>query len=313
MRARRGALATAIAVFLGLMFAPAASATFHLIKVREVYLGSALAPESKYVELQMYSSGQNLVGGHTLRTYDGTGKPIGSSTLSANVAGDANQSTILVATAAAEAEFGLSADFPLTGGSSLSPAGGAACWEELDCVSWGSFKGSLANSAGAPAAAGGVPSGTALQRTVARDCATFLDAADDTDSSADDFSLVAPQPRANASAPTEQKCGSTGSSGYGPTGDSPPPGRGAPQTTLRRKPPKQTADRTPSFRFGADEAKARFQCKLDRAAYKACRSPFTSKKLGFGPHVFKVRAIDSDGHVDPSPASYRFRVVSKGG
>lgn len=313
MGARRFALATAIVGLFGLLLAPAASATFHLIQVREVYLGSALAPESKYVELQMYSSGQNLVGSHTLRTYDGTGKPIGSSTLSANVSGDANQSTIMVASPAAETEFGLAADFPLASASSLSAVGGAACWEELDCVSWGNFKGSLPNPAGTPAVPGGLPQGSALRRTIARGCATFLDSADDSDSSADDFSLAAPQPRPNALAPTEQKCASTGSSGYGPTGGSAQPGHGTPQTTLRRKPPKRTADRTPSFRFAADEAGARFQCKLDKAAYKSCRSPFTSKKLGFGAHAFKVRAIDSDGRIDPSPASYRFRLVPKGG
>jgi hypothetical protein len=311
MGARRFALATAIVALFGLMLAPAASATFHLIQVREVYLGSALTPESKYVELQMYASGQDLVNGHALRTYDGTGKLIDSSVLSANVGGDASQSTILLASPAAEAEFGLAADFPLASASSLSPAGGAVCWEELDCVSWGGFKGSLPSPAENPAAAGGVPQGSALRRTVARGCATALDSADDSDSSADDFALVAPQPRPNAVAPTEQKCASTAGSGYGPTGGGGEPNQGAPQTTLRRKPPKRSADRTPTFRFGADEAKAGFQCKLDKTAYKACRSPFTSKKLGVGAHAFKVRAIDSDGRVDPSPASYRFRVVPK--
>lgn len=313
MGARRFALATASVALLGLLLVPAASATFHLIQVREVYLGSALAPESKYVELQMYSSGQNLVGGHTLRTYDDTGKPIGSSTLSANVSGDANQSTILLATAAAEAEFGLAADFPLAAASSLSPAGGAVCWESIDCVSWGSFSGALPSPAGSPAIPGGLPQGMALRRTDARDCATLLDSADDSDSSAEDFALATPQPRPNAVAPSEQKCASTGSTGYGPSGGSAQPGHGAPQTTLRRKPPKRSADRTPTFRFGADEAKARFQCKVDRGAYRACRSPFTTKKLGVGAHAFEVRAIDSDGGVDPSPASYRFRVVPKAG
>jgi len=313
MGARRFALATAIVALFGLLLAPAAGATFHLIQVREVYLGSALAPESRYVELQMYASGQDLVKGHALRTYDGTGKPIDTSTLSADVPGDASQSTILLASPAAEAEFGVTADFPLASASALSAAGGAACWEGLDCVSWGSFKGSLPSPAGTPAAAGGIPPGSALRRTVARGCATSLDTADDSDSSADDFALVAPQPRPNAVAPTEQLCASAGGSPYGPTGGGGEPNHGTPQTTLRRKPPKRSADRTPTFRFGADEDKARFQCKIDKAAYKTCRSPFTSRKLGFGAHVFKVRAIDSDGRLDPSPASYRFQVVRKRG
>lgn len=314
---RRFGLAAAFAVLLGLLLAPGAGASFHLIKVREVYLGSASAPESKYVELQMYSSGQEFVKGHSLRTYNASGGVIGTSTFAADVANGDNQSTILLATPAAEAEFGLAADAPLGSPAGLLPAGGAVCWEGLDCVSWGSFAGSLPSPAGAPAATAGVPAGMALGRTLARGCATALDSADDTNSGAADFGIVAPAPRPNSVAPVEASCGSGGSAGggggsgsYGAPGES---GHGTPQTVLRRKPPKRTADRTPSFRFGADEAKVRFQCKLDGAAYRACRSPFTTKRLSLGAHVFRVRAIDSGGHSDPSPASYRFRVVEKRG
>ncbi len=38
-----------------------AQATFHLMSIREVYPGSAAAPESSYVELQMYAAGQEMV------------------------------------------------------------------------------------------------------------------------------------------------------------------------------------------------------------------------------------------------------------
>ena len=43
------------------------------MQVREVYPGSSPNPDSEYVELQMWAEGQNLVGGHVLRTYDAAG------------------------------------------------------------------------------------------------------------------------------------------------------------------------------------------------------------------------------------------------
>jgi len=310
MGMRRFGLATAIAVVLGLMLAPAAGATFHLIKVREVYLGSAVAPESKYVELQMYASGQNLVQGHTLRTYNASGGAIATSTFAADVANGASQSTILIATQQAAEQFGVTPDATLPEAAKLLASGGAACWEGLDCVTWGSFDGSLPSPAGSPVPS--PPDGMALGRTISRGCAAALDSADDTDSAMADFGPVAPTPRPNSLAPTEPGCGSGGASVGGP-GGSEGHGHGTPQTTLRRKPPKRTTDRTPSFRFGADEARVRFQCKLDKAAFKACRSPFTTKRLSFGAHLFKVRAVDSGGRADPSPASYGFRVIRKRG
>ena len=39
---------------------------------------------------------------------------------------------------------------------------------------------------------------------------------------------------------------------------------GAPQTSLGHKPPKRSHDRTPTFRFDADEAGASFECRVDK-------------------------------------------------
>ena len=172
MGLRRFGLATALVVLIGLLLAPAAGATFHLIKVREVYLGSALSPESKYVELQMYASGQNLVKGHTMRTYDASGAVIGNSTLAANVARDDNQSTILIATQQAAEQFGVAPDATLDEPGKLLAGGGAACWEAFDCVAWGNFAGSLPSPAGPPAAPSGIPDGMALRRSIDANCAT---------------------------------------------------------------------------------------------------------------------------------------------
>ena len=311
MSARRLTMAAVSALAVLATAAPTASATFHEVKLREVYPGSAASPAAKYVELQAWSSGQNHVGGHFVRTYDATGSAVATSPFPADVPQGANQMTMVLATPEAEAAFGIVADAPLSPSGQLSPAGGAVCWETIDCVAWGAFSGSLPSPAGGPAAPGGIPDGMALRRSIDANCATALDPTDDHDNSLTDFAAVFPTPRPNSVAPSEVGCTSAG--GGGPTGGPYGPSAETPQTTLKRKPPKRTSDRTPTFRFGAEEAKGQFQCKLDKAAYRSCRSPFTTKRLSLGGHTFKVRAVDSGGRVDPSPASYRFRVIPKGG
>lgn len=303
---RIGRKVTLLALLALALGAQPAAATFHEMSIREVYPGSLAEPASDYVELQMWNSGQNLVGGHTLRTYSAAGVEA-KKTLPSDVPGGANQSTILIATAEATSQFGVAADAALPPSSQLDPAGGAVCWESIDCVSWGSFSGKLPSPAGAPAAA--IPDEMALRRTIAPGCPTLLEPTDDHDNGAD-FSAIFPTPRPNSLAPAERPCpssaGPQGSSGGGGGGQ----GRGAPQTTLKSKPAHRTHDRTPSFRFHADEPGSTFQCKLDHKAFGACRSPFTTKRLRPGPHTFKVRARDDSGKLDPSPASYSFKVIA---
>jgi len=322
---RRGirffAFATALAALLTI--APAAQATFHLIQIREVYPGSVAAPGARYVELQMWASGQNHVEGHVLRSYDPAGNVIGTSTFPHDVAGVANQSTLLLATPQAEAQFGVAADAPLAG--VLFPVGGAVCWETIDCVSWGSFSGSHPSPTGAPAAPSGIPDGSALRRSISRGCATLLEPVDDNDDSAEDFAAISPLPRPNSVAPTEQACtsgggsGATSGGGSGTTGGSGPGGGGGGgagggnspgvlDTFLRRTPPHRTHDRTPSFRFTASDDAARFECRLDGRPYRGCRSPLTTRPLNPGRHRFLVRARNG-GEVDVTAASWRFRVL----
>ena len=163
MNPRRFAALAATSLAVGLAAAPAAQATFHLMQIREVYPGSAAAPEAEYVELQMWSGGQNHVAGHVLRTYGPTGVETGADAFAADVPGGANQSTLVLASAGAAAQFGIVADAPLAAG--LDPGGGAVCWETIDCVTWGSFSGSVADVTGTPAAA--IPDGMALRRSIA--------------------------------------------------------------------------------------------------------------------------------------------------
>lgn len=300
LAAKRAILAAA-AVATSLLALPAtASATFHEMSVREVYPGSVAEPNAKYVELQMWNQGQNLVGGHVLHTYSASGAQT-DTLLPSDVSGAANQSTILIGTPQVTTQFGVNVDAELAPATVLEASGGAVCWESLDCVSWGSFSHSLPNPAGTPAVA--IPDGMALRRTIAPGCATLLEPTDDHNNSAQDFSAVFPNPRPNSVPPTEHACASNG--GGGGQG-----GGNAPQTILKRKPAKRTRDRTPTFRFAADEAGVSFQCKVDRGRFKSCRSPFTTKRLAPGRHAFAVRARDDSGHVDPTPASYAFKVLA---
>jgi CSLREA domain-containing protein len=82
-----------------------------------------------------------------------------------------------------------------------------------------------------------------------------------------------------------------------------------PDTKITKGPPKKTHKRKVTFKFTSTEGKSTFQCKLDRKPFKACSSPKTYKKLIPGKHVFKVRAIDKAGNVDPTPAKRKFTVL----
>ncbi len=308
MRAgRRAATVVALAMAFSAASAQSAFAVFHEVLIREVYPGSATAPESEFVELQMYSPGQHLVSGHGITVHNAAGAQVAAAKFTSNVGSGANQATIVIATTAAEAEFGLVADLTISAG--MSPTGGAVCWDGTpDCMSWGSFSGSPESPAGSPAAPAGIPDGQALRRTIAPGCASLLEATDDRDNSVADFEVVFPAPRPNSVAPTEKACG-TGGGGPGGGGNKGGGNKGdaAPQTFFRRKPAKRSGDRTPTFRFSSNRSDATFQCKLDKGRYRACRSPFT-RKLGFGPHTLRVRARDG-GQVDPSPATYGFTIL----
>jgi hypothetical protein len=311
MRGRRiltAVLASTAALFVA---APAAWATFHLISIREVYPGSAASPKAEYVELQMYSGGQNFVQGHTITVYDATGAETGSATFAADAAQGANQSTLLAATPDAKSQFGIVADASLDAGS-LKADGGAACWESLDCVAWGDFKGSVLGPVGAPADPAGIPDGLALQRTIAPKCPTLLESGDDTNNSAADFFDATPAPRPNSVAPSEHACPLAAAPGSGGGGK---PGAGGgqagrPQTSIRSGPPRVSHNRTATFRFASSQPGSTFLCKLDNRRFKRCRSPHTLRGLRPGRHVFRVKARAPGGATDASPAVWAFRVLA---
>jgi hypothetical protein len=289
MGRRRLPIAAIAALGAALIVAPPAQATFHLISIREVYPGSVAHPDSGYVELQAYASGQNFVGGHSLTVYDAGGTSSGTFSFVSGVANGANQMTILIGDSDVEGTFGVMPDLPapdLEIGS-----GGAACWAgSLDCVSWGGFTGSTPSASGSPADPLGIPDGMALRRTIEPGCPTLLEAADDSNDSATDFFDATPQPRSNASAIVETAC-------TGPT------------TTIDSKPPDPTNATGASFTYHATPASTSFECRLDAAAFAGCPSGGVeyAGPLAEGSHTFRVRAEDANGFTGPA-ASYGWRV-----
>ncbi len=89
-----------------------------------------------------------------------------------------------------------------------------------------------------------------------------------------------------------------------------PPDTTAPQTTITAGPAANTAELGAAFSFTADETGATFQCALDGAAFAACTSPKSYSGLSVGSHTFQVRATDTAGNVDQTPASQTWSITA---
>jgi hypothetical protein len=290
-----------LACLFALALAAPAQATFHEMSIREVYPGGA--DNASYIELQMWAAGQEFVGGHHLVAYNPDGSINDDFKFLSNVANGATQSTILVADSSYGSVFeGKPAPDASDEELNLSPQGGAVCWVEgspPDCVAWGSFEGPLPAhlptlKVGNPAAPTGVKAGKALRRSIAKGCATLLDppATEDSDDSATDFSEVEPEPRNNATAPTEHAC--------------PMP----PNTTIDTKPANPTKATAAAFTYHATPAAgAEFECSLDGVAFTTCASSGKEYPgpLAEGSHGFEVRAVNPAG-ADPTPAAYTWTI-----
>jgi hypothetical protein len=170
------------------------------------------------------------------------------------------------------------------------------CFANIDCVAWGNFTGvGLPSPPGTPAPA--IPDGSSLTRSIAPGCPTLLESGDDTNSSAADFAVTAPSPRNNATVPTEIACAPGG--GVDDT---------APQTTITKQPKAKSEKRKAKVVFESSEPGSEFMCKLDKASFSSCSSPF-KRKVGVGKHKFQVFATDAAGNKDASPAKAKFKRV----
>jgi hypothetical protein len=204
---RARAVATVSLVVGGLaVVAQPAHATFHEMKIREVFAGRADQPNAHFVELQMYSSGQNFVSGKQVKVFSAAGSEVGSFTFPGSVPNGANQASILVGTPEIQTAFGIVPDLTMT--PVIAASGGKACFVDpgdyinpgqgnIDCVSWGSF--APGGETGTPAPA--IPSEMSIERKISRGDPAILDSpADDTNNSMADFQATAPSPRNNSGA-----------------------------------------------------------------------------------------------------------------
>ncbi len=294
---RRTGLTAAIGIVLIAMLAPpAASANFHLTKISEVYPGTLLCPDCAFVELQAYSDGQNVVSGHSVVFYDKNGAVTHTATMNANVPNAETQRTIVIADLFPP--DAVSADFTSNMGTLIVPSGGAACFDALDCVAWGDITpaglAGLPSPAGSPVSPSGITDTNSIVRSIAPGCATLLEASDDTDDSATDFSLTNdPNPRPNSVTPTEVACSVP-----------------APDTVIDKGPKKKIKAAKAKFRFSSPDAGASFECRLDGKPYKPCASPLKLKRIKRGKHVFSVRAVLA-GTSDPSPADLQVQAQAQ--
>jgi hypothetical protein len=307
MAVRKG---TALAlVLLGLAIAASsAQASYHLMKIREV--GQGGLGTADYVELQMYAAGQNFVGsnGAKIQTYNASGAVQSTFTFTSDVPFGNDQRTIYVAR-------NDMVTFPTTPDvvtpNLVLTNEGAVCFgqtfgpsQAIDCVSYGGFPGVIGGDPspmGTPAPA--PASGQALRRSIAPGCSTLLEASDDTDNSLGDFAIAPQSPRNNSTAPTEAPCGGGGGGGGGGTVT-------RPQTTITNGPKKKSTKRRVRISFESSEPRSTFKCKLDKADFEACDSPFKAR-VKAGKHRFSVFAVDADGNEDQSPAEIKFKVKHK--
>jgi large repetitive protein len=85
-----------------------------------------------------------------------------------------------------------------------------------------------------------------------------------------------------------------------------------PDTTITASPSNPAFMASASFSFTGTPGErgiGGYACQLDGSAFQTCASPQIFSALSKGMHTFQVRAIDSQGYVDPSPASYTWNIT----
>jgi hypothetical protein len=198
-------MASIVVATAALIAAAPAGATFHEMKIRSIFRGPS--QDQAFVELQMYAAGQNLIGGHHLIVWNQNASSTQDFVIPSDVPNGQNQSRILFGDTAATGSPDITINL-LGDHLSANAAGGALCWEDIDCVSWGSFSGdgSLPTPAGTPIS-GNLSTSMASVRSISANCSTALEAADDTNQSNSDFGFaVGYSPRNNSLVPPEVLC-----------------------------------------------------------------------------------------------------------
>ena len=84
-----------------------------------------------------------------------------------------------------------------------------------------------------------------------------------------------------------------------------------PDTFIDSSPPLKTFTTTADFTFSSDDLEATFECSLNQDVWETCTSPKNySSDLPYGENNFRVRASNSGGLTDSSPASYDWIIIT---
>jgi hypothetical protein len=83
-----------------------------------------------------------------------------------------------------------------------------------------------------------------------------------------------------------------------------------PDTRIASGPPPRGTDNQLEFELDSERF-ATFECSLDASAFEPCESfHYPAGPIADGAHVFRARAIDRAGNVDPTPAEHEFSIDS---
>ena len=80
--------------------------------------------------------------------------------------------------------------------------------------------------------------------------------------------------------------------------------RTAPSTTILTKPSDPSNLAVPSFTFASSEAGSTFECSIDGGPFASCTNPRNVAGLTDNNHTFDVRATDTAGNTDATPATW---------
>ena len=75
------------------------------------------------------------------------------------------------------------------------------------------------------------------------------------------------------------------------------------------RPRKISGSATAKFKFSCTAGACTYKCKMDGLAWKKCKSPKTYTALAEGVHIFKVKATNSSGQSDRTPAQYSWEII----
>jgi Cys-rich repeat protein len=81
-----------------------------------------------------------------------------------------------------------------------------------------------------------------------------------------------------------------------------------PETTITSRPSNPSNSSSATFEFTCNEEDCTFECQLNNGGWSSCESPSIYTGLSDGDYEFEVRAADSAGNVDQTPASYSWTI-----